>query len=177
MALKYLPTRGDVKEVGECDEICVACSKRMISITYQARSADEPARHVKTCTSCPLNPNKLDPSQLAFVPDYGLTSLWLLNETRLREAKFQLELAPDARSEIDWLRTDNKRVKKDHLSMLLLDLKNGHIILRRITTPSAVPKSSVSQAAPDRLAQPSPSEINTQSSRSGDGENHQGDDN
>ncbi|OAV88082.1 hypothetical protein PTTG_11461, partial [Puccinia triticina 1-1 BBBD Race 1] len=60
---------------------------------------------------------------------------WASNETRLREAKFQLELAPDARSEIDWLWTDNKRVKKDHLSMLLLDLKNGHIILRRITTP------------------------------------------
>ncbi|OAW00172.1 hypothetical protein PTTG_25188 [Puccinia triticina 1-1 BBBD Race 1] len=99
---------------------------------------------------------------------------WASNETRLREAKFQLELAPEARSEIDWLRTDNKRVKKDDLSMLLLDLKNGHIILRRIMTPSVVPTSSASQA--NCPAQPSSSVINTQSSSGANGGNHDGDD-
>ena len=71
MALRYLATRGDVKDVGECEETCIACGRRMISVTYQARSADEPARHVRTCTLCPLNPSKLSPKSLTLVPDYG----------------------------------------------------------------------------------------------------------
>ncbi|KNZ57155.1 hypothetical protein VP01_2225g1 [Puccinia sorghi] len=71
MALRYIPTRGDVKNMQSSSELCTACSRPIVQVTYQARSADEPARLTTFCSICPLDPRKLSPNGVRFRPDYG----------------------------------------------------------------------------------------------------------
>ncbi|WAR55413.1 hypothetical protein PtB15_6B154 [Puccinia triticina] len=78
---------------------------------------------------------------------------WQDNCNKLRKAKFELVLAPKALSKIDWLRTNNKKLGKTDISALLLDLKDGLISLRRITSLHAT--NSQKNCPPSSLDDPS----------------------
>ncbi|KNZ58809.1 hypothetical protein VP01_1858g1 [Puccinia sorghi] len=71
MALRYVPTRGDVKNIGSSAECCTACLKPLVQVKYQARSADKPARLTTFCSTCPLDPRRLNPDGVKHCPDYG----------------------------------------------------------------------------------------------------------
>ncbi|KAA1068462.1 hypothetical protein PGT21_024502 [Puccinia graminis f. sp. tritici] len=63
---------------------------------------------------------------------------WTDNNKRLAEAKYRLELSHLAVSDINWLRRSNKKLKKTHVSMLLLDLDRGYIkVVPVLPTPTA----------------------------------------
>lgn len=60
-----------MKKIQSSIELCTACFRPLVQVTYQARSADEPARSTTFCRACPLDPRKLNPGDLVYKADYG----------------------------------------------------------------------------------------------------------